>query len=139
MADPECREVAAHSHMTLLRIETEAEEVVQGQKHLEIATKETLLAKLVEVRAGRQRAGGREGGSSRILHASETSRRLPGDLHFPSCCSNPTFTSTLLQIIAHLAKLDTSAGATLEYIASLALNLIRAKNYKLEDWKVVSD
>jgi hypothetical protein len=50
VADPECREVAGHSHMTLLRIETEAEEVVHGQKNVEIATKESLLVKLREVR-----------------------------------------------------------------------------------------
>ena len=50
VADPECREVAGHSYATLLRIETEAEEVVHdGQKNLEIPTKENLLAKLIEV------------------------------------------------------------------------------------------
>ena len=49
VADPECREVAGHSYTTLLRIETEAEEVVSSQKHLEIATQDLLLAKLVEV------------------------------------------------------------------------------------------
>ncbi len=52
MADPECREVAGNSHATLLRIETEAEEVVEGEKRqggLAVATKEALLSKLREV------------------------------------------------------------------------------------------
>ncbi|GAX78040.1 hypothetical protein CEUSTIGMA_g5482.t1 [Chlamydomonas eustigma] len=86
VADPECREVAGHSHMTLLRIETEAEEVVHGQKNVESVTKESLLVKLREV-------------------------------------------------ISITVALDTSATATLEYISTLAVNLIKAKNYKLEDWK----
>ena len=49
VADPECREVAAASYATLLRIETEAEEVQRDHTQVPV-TLESLLAKLREVR-----------------------------------------------------------------------------------------
>lgn len=48
VADPECREVASASYTTLLRIETEAEEV-QKEQHLVQASYPALLATLKEV------------------------------------------------------------------------------------------
>ena len=81
VADPECREVAGHSYATLLRIETEAEEVVHSQKHLEVATQESLLVKLAEVGKGARAVGINGRISAACLYLLESAAREWGGGH----------------------------------------------------------
>ena len=89
VADPECREVAGSSYVTLKKIESEAQAEIQEQGAAGVVkpTMDILLAKLKEEAA--------------ILGV----------------------------------KINNSASQTLEYIASLTLCLINAKNFRPEDWK----